>query len=617
MYRSLLISTLLPAGLCVLVAQAYQGMGPDLVATDVGEFGGDNFIYLGTADGIRAFSMAASVCNAGDVPADSIAGITARHPVIAQHLYRLGDGRFEQVGMSWIKHMFCGGVDITCGACQATGSCDSFGVGCSDTYTAGTNDGHFGGSRWQIDPQGLGLVDGHAATHIHPFDAPSGPIEIAGRLQISDDDILAGGLFFAEVQYLTHDEALARRHDNAAWRPVDVTLTSITGAGASHAGEPALLAWTLFDNAVDVVEVNVPGEGRFHLGSRVYDNGDATWDYEYALHNLNSDRAARSFAVQIGSDVAIIATGFHDIDYHSGDGMGGIDQDGTDWTATVGMTQVLWTTDSFETNENANALRWGTLYNFRLTADTPPRAGTIQVELFKPGTPASVSVVALVPRACVGDIDADGYIGIGDFLALLAAWGPMPGHPADLDGDGQVGISDFLTLLAHWGPCPNCGEPLAGSCFQPGGSTGCDNAECCLAVCEIEPTCCNVAWSGACVQIALVTCRSCGDPATGACDAANGTPYCDDQPCCEAVCAVDPACCASAWTQACVALEAGLCNGCGGAGTGSCCEANGTPFCGDGTCCDLVCDLAPFCCLSEWDTTCAAIACAAGGLCVP
>ena len=363
--------------------------------------------------------------------------------------------------------------------------------------------------------------------------------------------------------------------------------------------------------------MNVPGEGRFHLGSRVYDNGDATWDYEYALHNLNSDRAARSFAVQIGSDVAIIATGFHDIDYHSGDGMGGIDQDGTDWTATVGMTQVLWTTDSFETNENANALRWGTLYNFRLTADTPPRAGTIQVELFKPGTPASVSVVALVPRACVGDIDADGYIGIGDFLALLAAWGPMPGHPADLDGDGQVGISDFLTLLAHWGPCPNCGEPLAGSCFQPGGSTGCDNAECCLAVCEIEPTCCNVAWSGACVQIALVTCRSCGDPATGACDAANGTPYCDDQPCCEAVCAVDPACCASAWTQACVALEAGLCNGCGGAGTGSCCEANGTPFCDDGTCCDLVCDLAPFCCLSEWDTTCAAIAGAAGGLCVP
>ena len=26
--------------------------------------------------------------------------------------------------------------------------------------------------------------------------------------------------------------------------------------------------------------------------------------------------------------------------------------------------------------------------------------------------------------------------------------------PADLDGDGVVGINDFLALLAAWGPCP-------------------------------------------------------------------------------------------------------------------------------------------------------------------
>jgi hypothetical protein len=38
-------------------------------------------------------------------------------------------------------------------------------------------------------------------------------------------------------------------------------------------------------------------------------------------------------------------------------------------------------------------------------------------------------------------------------LALLAAWGPGPGHPADLDGDGIVGNMDFLLLLADWGPC--------------------------------------------------------------------------------------------------------------------------------------------------------------------
>ena len=52
------------------------------------------------------------------------------------------------------------------------------------------------------------------------------------------------------------------------------------------------------------------------------------------------------------------------------------------------------------------------------------------------------------------DLDGDGNVGITDFLELLAAWGPNPGHPADLDGDGDVGITDFLSLLANWGPCP-------------------------------------------------------------------------------------------------------------------------------------------------------------------
>jgi hypothetical protein len=58
------------------------------------------------------------------------------------------------------------------------------------------------------------------------------------------------------------------------------------------------------------------------------------------------------------------------------------------------------------------------------------------------------------PLGCLGDLDGDGDVGITDFLELLGAWGPNPGHPADLDGDGDVGITDFLQLLGAWGPCP-------------------------------------------------------------------------------------------------------------------------------------------------------------------
>ncbi len=51
------------------------------------------------------------------------------------------------------------------------------------------------------------------------------------------------------------------------------------------------------------------------------------------------------------------------------------------------------------------------------------------------------------------DLNADGRIGIADFLLLLAAWGRCDDCeicPADLDGDCTVGILDMLELLSNW-----------------------------------------------------------------------------------------------------------------------------------------------------------------------
>ncbi len=59
-----------------------------------------------------------------------------------------------------------------------------------------------------------------------------------------------------------------------------------------------------------------------------------------------------------------------------------------------------------------------------------------------------------VAGACPADIDGSGAVDVIDFLALLASWGPNPGHPADLDGNGVVDVVDFLELLAAWGLCP-------------------------------------------------------------------------------------------------------------------------------------------------------------------
>ncbi len=63
--------------------------------------------------------------------------------------------------------------------------------------------------------------------------------------------------------------------------------------------------------------------------------------------------------------------------------------------------------------------------------------------------------------------------------------------------------------------------------------------------------------------------------------------------------------------------------GCGEPDTGDCCEADGTPYCEDEACCSSVCSYDPHCCEVEWDDVCAADAasdpncdCPAGGDCL-
>ncbi len=89
------------------------------------------------------------------------------------------------------------------------------------------------------------------------------------------------------------------------------------------------------------------------------------------------------------------------------------------------------------------------------TADMAPPGFYMLFVVDADGVPSQASLVQ-VGSDPVGDLDGDGSVGILDFLALLAAWGPCPAPcpPSclgDLDGDCSVGINDFLILLANWG----------------------------------------------------------------------------------------------------------------------------------------------------------------------
>src|SRR2546429_9401227 len=57
---------------------------------------------------------------------------------------------------------------------------------------------------------------------------------------------------------------------------------------------------------------------------------------------------------------------------------------------------LKWNCKIFAKNQNANAFRWGTLYNFRFDADQPPQATNATVDFFKTGSPMPVAIQAPV-----------------------------------------------------------------------------------------------------------------------------------------------------------------------------------------------------------------------------
>ena len=84
-----------------------SAFGPDVIVGGVGEGGSPNdYQKYDTGGSVIAYSFSTTSCNQGDAVLLWLAG-NNQHPVIGQSMYRLMDGRFEQLGQSWLKHGFC------------------------------------------------------------------------------------------------------------------------------------------------------------------------------------------------------------------------------------------------------------------------------------------------------------------------------------------------------------------------------------------------------------------------------------------------------------------------------------------------------------------------------
>ena len=88
------------------------------------------------------------------------------------------------------------------------------------------------------------------------------------------------------------------------------------------------------------------------------------WHYEYALFNMNLDRAIQSFSGPLGTGVNVSNLGFHATHQHPGwahDGtQGDAGHSSTPWDVTQDASSITWNTGTSATNQNANAIRWST-----------------------------------------------------------------------------------------------------------------------------------------------------------------------------------------------------------------------------------------------------------------
>ena len=169
-------------------------------------------------------------------------------------MFRLKDGRFEQIGQAWLKHGFTALAGSVCGTCTLTPN--------------GSSSGR----------QLLRSVQQDAQRRPEPGSArrktsTRTPASFSFRIRGDDDRatrsssacrsttpiwtqaLNAGALYVVEGQYVTHDDAAAQNHpNNASYRPVTVTavsgIFSLSLTGTTVREKAGIQAWKATDPSV-------------------------------------------------------------------------------------------------------------------------------------------------------------------------------------------------------------------------------------------------------------------------------------------------------------------------------------------------------------------------------
>lgn len=396
--------------------------GPDVVVGDLNglaQFGISSGTQVGLAVGTDA-------CNFGTVQLNWFANPANDHPVIPQNMYRMSGGatndeRFEQIGQSNVKHAFTALQNNLCGlGCVSSGTGTRLGSGCSDPYSAGLNSGPNLGSRAWINPFSGAFPRNDSATpnNSHTGHTHLGPSHrILTEISDLDTSLNTGATYYAESQYVTpHEYAHCQANpgecnmnNNVSYRRYNVSGTgspfSFSPVGSTVRTKAAVIAWT--GATLIPIEPDPGNDGVGTVAYKVTNPSPGVYHYEYAIYNQNLDRAIQYFSIPVAVDPGATSDdttgiltniGFQAPPQHPGwtmDGtVGSTGFSSAPWTAIQTPDSMTWSSETFAQNPNANAIRWGTMYNFRFRSARPPRTTMATIGFFKTGAPITVQILA-------------------------------------------------------------------------------------------------------------------------------------------------------------------------------------------------------------------------------
>lgn len=390
-------------------------------------------------NGRTGLTMSTTSCNVGTINVAWNAPMQTTHPVIALNVYRELDGKFEQVGWSWLKHGFLSTNSNGCGTCQHPGTGSLLGLNCSDTYGTGNNgDRTYLGPRDEVNPfTGVWTCQGSWFSNFVNDCIRRNPGQVTldavdHRIDCLDTDLgNAGARYFYEAYYITPNDI--NTYNNLGWREASMSWTgttwSINWQVSAMTQGPAINRWGDLRSTAQPTT-----EGDVIVAVKTTDLGGGMWRYDYALYNHNLDRQVRTFSVPLPFGATVQNIQFRDIDRDVNNG----------WTAAQNDDSLTWSTPAFG-QAGANPLKYSSIFNFRFDTNVAPASTGTTLGLHKPGTLQSLAAatrgpLVLDPPASFSTINGSirgGNLGSledvdGDRLVL---------GPSDTGGRSGTGIS--------------------------------------------------------------------------------------------------------------------------------------------------------------------------------